>query len=75
MAKESIKGVRRDISRRQVTIDGKAFIEILYEVDFGPKNGTAKVRVLDPCVTEESQQRRREAIVHKCEELIRRGVM
>lgn len=75
MAKESIKGVRRDISRRKVTIDGKAFIEILYEVDFGPKNGTAKVRVLDPCVTEEAQQRRREAIVHKCEELIRRGVM
>ena len=75
MAKEPIRGVRRDISRKEVVIDGKAFIEILYEMDFGPKNGISKVRVLDPCVTEEAQQKRREAIVRKCEELCRRGLM
>ena len=75
MTQEKTHGVRRDVSRREITVDGKAFIEICYEVDFGEKNGTAKVRVLDPCVTEESQQRRREAIVRKCEELIRRGLM
>ena len=72
---EDLQGVRRDISRREITIDGKAFIEIIYEVDFGPKNGCSKVRVLDPCVTEEAQQKRREAIVRTCQDLIRRGLM
>jgi len=38
-------GVRRDVSRKEVQIDGKAYTEIRYEVDFGPKNGTAKVTV------------------------------
>ena len=75
MSSGTINGIRRDISRQEVVIDGKAFIEILYEVDFGPKNGTAKVRVLDPCVTEEAQQRRRVAIVKKCETLIQQGRM
>lgn len=75
MAEGQNRGVKREISRQEVYIDGKAFIEIRYEVDFGPKNGTTKVRVLDPCVTEEAQQRRREAIVKKCEELARRGRM
>ena len=58
-----------------VHIDGKAYIQSAYTVDFGEKNGTARVTVLDPCITEEAQQRRREAIVRKCEELIRRGLM
>ena len=75
MAKEAIHGVRRDISRKEMTIDGKVYLEIIYEVDFGPKNGVAKVRVLDPFVTEEAQQTRREAIVRKCQELIKRGLM
>ena len=55
--------------------DGKAFMKTEYAVDFGPKNGTARVTVLDPCISEESRQRRREAIVRKCEELCRRGLM
>ena len=75
MADGQNRGVRREISRQEVYIDGKAFIEIRYEVDFGTKNGTAKVRVLDPCVTEEAQQRRRDAIVRKCEALALRGRM
>lgn len=46
-----------------------------YEVDFGPRNGTAKVTVLDPCITEEAQKKRRDAIVHRCQELIAQGLM
>lgn len=68
-------GVRRDVSRQEVQIDGKAYTEIRYEVDFGPKNGTARVTVLDPCVSEESQEKRRQAIVQKCQELIAKGLM
>lgn len=74
LAETEIYGVRRDISRKDVVVEGKAFTEIRYEVDFG-KAGTAKVTVLDPCVTEEAKQRRREAIKRKCEDLIRRGLM
>ena len=68
-------GVRRDVSRREVQIDGKAYTEIRYEVDFGPKNGTARVTVYDPCVSEEAQEKRRQAIVRKCQELIAKGLM
>ena len=75
MTTEELHGVRRDISRQVITIDGKAFIEKVYEVDHGPKLGVTKVRVLDPCVTEEAQQKRREAIVQKCKELMRQGHM
>lgn len=75
MTTEELQGVRRDISRQEITIDGKAFIEKVYEVDHGPKLGVTKVRVLDPCVTEEAQQKRREAIVRKCKELMRQGHM
>ena len=55
--------------------DGKPYRVTSYEVDFGPKNGVAKVTVYDPCITEEAQQKRREAIVRKCQELIQRGEM
>mgnify|MGYP007076316894 CR=1 FL=1 len=55
--------------------DGKPFRVTSYEVDFGPKNGVAHVTVYDPCITPEAQQKRREAIVHKCQELIARGLM
>lgn len=72
---EELQGVYRDISRQLITIDGKAFIETVYEVDHGPKLGVTKVQVLDPCVTEEAQQKRREAIVRTCQDLIRRGLM
>lgn len=58
-----------------VHMDGKAYLKTEYTVDFGEKNGTARVTVLDPCVTEEAQRKRREAIVRKCEELIRQGLM
>lgn len=75
MTTEELRGVRREISRREIMIDGKAFIETMYEVDHGPKLGTTRVQILDPCVTEEAQQKRREAIVKKCQDLIRRGLM
>ena len=68
-------GVRRDVSRQLVEIDGKAYTEIRYEVDFGPKNGTARVTVLDPCVSEEAQEKRRQAIIRTCQDLIRKGLM
>lgn len=55
--------------------DGQAYRVTEYTMDFGPKNGTARIRVLDPCISEEAQNRRREAIIRKCQELIRRGEM
>ena len=55
--------------------DGKPFRVTSYEVDFGPKNGVAHVTVYDPCITPEARQKRREAIVRKCQELIARGLM
>lgn len=58
-----------------VMIDGEAYLRSEYTVDFGPKNGCCRVEVLDPCITEEAQQKRREAILRKCEDLIRRGLM
>lgn len=54
--------------------DGKQYRVTHYSVDFGPKNGVAHVTVYDPCISEESQKKRREAIVRKCQELIRRGM-
>lgn len=54
--------------------NGVEYIRRTYYVDHG-KAGTTTVVVYDPCITEEAQQRRREAIVRKCEELIRRGLM
>lgn len=44
-----------------------------FEVDQGPKNGVTKVIVYDPCITEESQQKRRAAILAKCQELAGRS--
>ena len=55
--------------------DGKPYRVTSYEVDFGPKNGVAHVTVYDPCITEEARQKRREAIVRTCQDLIRRGLM
>lgn len=55
--------------------DGKPYRVTSYEVDFGPKNGVDHVTVYDPCITEEAQQKRREAIVRTCQDLIRRGLM
>lgn len=54
--------------------NGVEYIIRTYCVDHG-KAGTTRVTVYDPCITEEAQQRRREAIVRKCEDLIRRGLM
>ena len=53
--------------------DGKKYIRTEYSIDFGPKNGTATVTVYDPCVTEESQERRRAFLAGKCRELLLRG--
>lgn len=57
-----------------VHINGKAYIKTEYAIEHG-KDGTTRVTVYDPCITEESQQKRREAIVRKCEALIRQGRM
>lgn len=46
-----------------------------YAIDFGPKNGVATVTVYDPCITEEAQRLRQEAIVRCCQDLMRRGEM
>ena len=58
-----------------VVKNGTPYRVTTYSVDFGEKNGTAHVTVLDPCISEESQIKRREAIVRKCQDLIRRGMM
>jgi len=50
---------------------GKPYRLTEYTMDFG-KAGTAHVRVLDPCISQEAQQRRREAIVRKCQEIAAR---
>lgn len=55
-------------------IDGKAYEVTYSEIDYGPKLGVTKIRTLDPCITEESKQRRREALQATCLDLIRRGL-
>lgn len=76
-ALDGISGtVNRDVQKAElVTLDGKAYIKTAYSVDFGEKNGTARVTVLDPCVSAEAQEKRRQAILKTCEDLIRRGLM
>ena len=54
--------------------DGKPYSVSTYSVDFGPKNAVAHVTCYDPCITEEAQQKRREALVRTCQEQIRRGL-
>lgn len=54
--------------------NGKAYSVSTYSVDFGPQNGVAHVTVYDPCITEEAQRKRREALVRTCQEQIRRGL-
>lgn len=58
-----------------VVKNGTPYRVTTYSVDFGEKNGTAHVTVLDPCISEESQEKRREAIIRKCQDLIHRGMM
>ena len=55
--------------------DEKQYLVTSCTVEFGLKNGCARVTVCDPCITEEARNRRREAIADKCGELIRRGLM
>lgn len=55
--------------------NGTPYRVTTYSVDFGEKNGTAHVTVLDPCISPEAQEKRREAIIRKCQDLIRRGMM
>lgn len=54
--------------------DGKPHSVSTYNIDFGPKNGVAHVTFYDPCITEEAQQKRREALVRICQDQIRRGL-
>ena len=46
-----------------------------YQVEFGPRDGTARVELLEPCTTEEAQRRRRAALASRCGELLRRGLL
>lgn len=56
-----------------IHVDGKPYFRSEYTVDFGPKNGKCRVEVLDPCVTQEAQAKRRAALVRLCQDLQRRG--
>lgn len=58
-----------------VTLDEKAYVRTGYTVDFGTRNGTARVTVLDPCVTEEARERRRQAVLRTCGELMGQGLL
>ena len=55
--------------------NGKPYQVTTYCVDFGPKNGIAHVTVYDPCVTDVSRERRREAIARRCQELMQNELM
>lgn len=46
-----------------------------YQVEFGEKEGTARVELLDPCITEDARQRRREALARRCGELMLQGLL
>lgn len=65
----------RTLEDKIIEKNGTTYRVTTYSVDFGEKNGTAHVTVLDPCISEESQEKRREAIIRKCQDLIRRGMM
>lgn len=45
------------------------------EMDFGPRDGTARVTVRDPCATDAARQRRREALAARCAELLGQGLL
>mgnify|MGYP000933601254 CR=1 FL=1 len=53
--------------------DGKEYIKREYSIDHG-KDGCTTVTVYDPCISEESQQKRRDALVKTCLSLIKRGL-
>ena len=65
----------RGLEDKIIVENGKPYRVTTYSVDFGEKNGTAHVTVLDPCISPEAQEKRREAIIRKCQDLIRRGMM
>lgn len=63
----------REVMTVTVERNGVTYNVSEYSVDFG-KAGTARVTVYDPCIDEEARQRRRERLLQKCEEQIRRGL-
>lgn len=70
------KGVRSEIMGGEIVMrDGKPYRRTEFYIDYGPKLGRTHVITYDPCITEEAQQKRREAIVRKCQELIASGHM
>lgn len=70
------KGVRSELTGDEVVMrDGKLYRRTEFTIDYGPKLGRTRVTVCDPCVSEAQQEARRRAIVAKCEELMRRGLM
>lgn len=49
--------------------NGKKYIRTEFTIDHG-KDGVTRVEVLDPCITEESQRKRREALIKQCQEMM-----
>ena len=60
------------ISTEVVERDGKKYIRSVRKVDFG-KDGVATVYLMDPCLTPEAQERRRQRLKDVCADLVRRG--
>ena len=58
---------------REVSIVDDAARET--EMDFGPRNGTARVTVRDPCVSAAARLRRQEVLSARCAELLRQGLL
>lgn len=56
-----------------VVRDGKEYIKSEYNIDHG-KDGCTRIAVLDPCISAESQQKRREKLQQVCLSLIERGL-
>ena len=52
--------------------DESKFIKSYYEIDHG-KDGITKITVWDPCITQEQQEKRRQALLATFYDLVRRG--
>lgn len=60
------------VDGKNVLPGGKPYKKTESVIDNG-KYGTVHMTVLDPCITEEAQQKRREALQRTCQELARKG--
>lgn len=60
------------ISTEVVEKNGVPYIRSIRKIDFG-KAGVATVYLMDPCLTPEAQERRRQRLKDVCADLVRRG--